>query len=76
MPNLTYQQLEESIYNYHHNDIFDHILLDEREPDGNIVTVVKYDEDTILVQIIDNMKDGQIYVKTYPNEQFMGLLNN
>ena len=74
MQNLTQQQLRKSIYNYHHSDIFDHVLLDDREENGRIVTVLKYDEETILIQVINNGED--ITCNKYPNEVFLKALQS
>lgn len=76
MGHLTQQQLKESIYNFYHNDPFDHVLLDERDPEGNIITVLRYDEETIMVQEINgNIPDSFSY-KKYPNEIFLGALKS
>lgn len=52
MEYLTKRQHQEALYNYFNNDIFDHVLLDDRAEDGTITTVVRYDEETILIQRI------------------------
>lgn len=52
MEYLTEKQHQEALYNYFNNDIFDHVLLDDRAEDGTITTVVRYDEETILIQRI------------------------
>lgn len=72
MKNLTRKQLKESVYNFYHNDPFDHVLLDERDPDGNITTVLRYDEKTIMVQKIDGNNADSFSYKKYPNETFLG----
>lgn len=52
MEYLTERQYQEALYNYFNNDIFDHVLLDDRAEDGTVTTVVRYDEETILIQRI------------------------
>jgi len=69
MSRLTAEQFKESVYNYYHNDPFDHVLLDDRDINGRITTVIRYDEDTILIQIIEK---GVIDTKKLPNEEFLG----
>lgn len=76
MKDLTREQLKESVYNFYHNDPFDHVLLDERDPDGNITTVLRYDEETIMVQKIDGNNADSFSYKKYPNETFLGHLQS
>lgn len=76
MKDLTREQLKESVYNFYHNDPFDHVLLDERDPDGNITTVLRYDEETIMVQKIDGNNADSFSYKKYPNETFLGYLQS
>lgn len=65
---LTSEQHEECLYNFYNNDVFDQVLLDERDLDGTITTVVKYDEETILIQKI---VDGEFDYEKISNEDFI-----
>lgn len=76
MKDLTREQLKESIYNFYHNDPFDHVLLDERDLDGNITTILRYDEETIMVQKVDGNNADSFSYKKYPNETFLGYLQS
>lgn len=49
---LTAQQYNECMQVYHNKDPFEHLLLDERAPNGKITTVLEYDEETIMVQTV------------------------
>lgn len=68
---LTRQQHDEAVYNFYHNDCFDHVLLDERMPDGTIVTVVRYDEETVIVWRREPEAHNEFPYKKYSNQEFL-----
>jgi len=72
MLQLTRAQYEESVDRFYHNSPFDHLLLDERTPEGNIVTVLRYDEETILMQTIEN---GDLNIYKISNADFLRNAN-
>lgn len=65
---LTNDQFKKCCYNFRHNELFDPVLLDDRDELSNIVTVVKYDDETILLQRVD--KNGWTYNKV-SNKDFL-----
>lgn len=67
---LTPQQLAESKYNFMHNNPLDIVLLDERDTIGGITTVTKYDENSVIIQHVDER--GLTY-KIYDNDVFLNM---
>ena len=54
---VTKEQFDATIYAFENNELFDPLLLDERAPDGSILTVTLYDDESILMQQIDTKGD-------------------
>lgn len=65
---LTSQQYKECMDVYNNKDPFEHLLLDEREPNGRIITVLEYDEETIMIQTVVN---GEFDYIKIPLEEFI-----
>lgn len=56
---VTKEQFDATVDAFEHNELFDPLLLDERAPDGSILTVTLYDDESILLQQIDTKGDLQ-----------------
>lgn len=71
MIELTKTQHDECCRIFFQKDIFDFdpVLLDERDDNGNILTVLKYDEETILIQSLTSK--GVFTYNKIPNEEFL-----
>ena len=68
---LTPEQLAESKYNFIHNYPLDVVLLDKRDTTGSITTVTKYDENSIIIQHVD--EKGELTYKIYNNDVFLNM---
>lgn len=70
---LTSRQYKECMDVYNNKDPFEHLLLDERAPDGKITTVLEYDEETIMVQTVFNKEFDYIKI---PLQEFINYDKN
>lgn len=66
---VTKDQFIQSVDAFKNNDPFDHVLVDERTPEGEIVTILVYDEESILIQKI--FEKGLEY-NIVPIEEYFG----
>lgn len=67
---LTPEQLAESKYNFMYNDPLDIVLLDDRDTTGSVTAVTKYDENSVIIQHVDER--GLTY-KIYDNDVFLNM---
>lgn len=65
---VTREQFDATVDAFENNEVFDPVLLDERMPDGSIITVLLYDDESIMLQRIS--EEGDFTYNILPDAEY------
>lgn len=65
---ITREQFDMTVEAFEANEVFDPVLLDERNPDGSITTVLLYDDESIMLQRIS--EEGDFTYNIIPDGEY------